>query len=107
MRLLLFDEAFLGHHAIWMEETLRAVREIAPHVEVSYAFPYAFDDSKGHIEWKEPARHHFLRKLQALTGRPWLAAKPSADGQKNPSRSRADAFRRRISSFRVCAPSRL
>ena len=90
MRLLLFDEAFLGHHAIWMEETLRAVREIAPHVEVSYAFPYAFDDSKGHIEWKEPARHHFLRKLQALTGRPWLAAGKWRSLRRMVRKTRAD-----------------
>jgi len=74
MHLLLFDEAFLGHHAIWMEETLRAVREIAPHIEVSYAFPYAFEDSRGHLAWKEPGKHHLLRKLQSLTGRPWLTA---------------------------------
>jgi len=74
MRLLLFDEAFLGHHAIWMEETLRALKEIAPHVELMYAFPYAFEGFDGHVEWKEPARHHLLRKLQGLTGRPWLAA---------------------------------
>jgi glycosyltransferase involved in cell wall biosynthesis len=90
MHLLLFDEAFLGHHAIWMEETLRAVREIAPHVEVSYAFPYAFDDAKGHIEWKEPARHHFLRKLQALTGRPWLAAEKWRSLERLVRKTRAD-----------------
>lgn len=90
MRLLLFDEAFLGHHAIWMEETLRAVREIAPRVEVSYAFPYAFDDSKGHIDWKEPSRHHFLRKLQAITGRPWLAAEKWRSLQRLVQKTRAD-----------------
>lgn len=90
MRLLLFDEAFLGHHAIWMEETLRALREIAPHVELSYAFPYAFGDSRGHIEWKEPARHHFLRKLQAITGRPWLAAEKWRSLQQLVRKTRAD-----------------
>jgi glycosyltransferase involved in cell wall biosynthesis len=90
MHLLLFDEAFLGHHAIWMEESLRAVRQIAPHVEVSYAFPYAFDDSKGHIEWKEPARHHLLRKLQALTGRPWLAAEKWRGLKRLVRKTRAD-----------------
>lgn len=90
MHLLLFDEAFLGHHAIWMEETLRAVREIAPHVEVSYAFPYAFNDSEGHIEWKEPARHHFLRKLQTLTGRPWLAAEKWRSLERLVRKTRAD-----------------
>jgi glycosyltransferase involved in cell wall biosynthesis len=90
MRLLLFDEAFLGHHAIWMEETLRAVREIAPHVELSYAFPYAFKDSSGHTMWKEPARHHILRKLQALTGRPWLAAEKWRSLQRLVKATQAD-----------------
>ena len=74
MRLLLFDEAFLGHHAIWMEETLRAVQDIAPQVDLMYAFPYAFENFDGHVEWREPARHHLLRKVQGITGRPWLAA---------------------------------
>ena len=90
MRLLLFDEAFLGHHAIWMEETLRAVREIAPHVEVTYAFPYAFEDSSGHTAWREPTRHHVLRKLQSLTGRPWLAAEKWRSLQRLVKKTQAD-----------------
>ncbi len=90
MRLLLFDEAFLGHHAIWMEETLRAVREIAPHVEVTYAFPYAFEDSSGHAAWKEPTRHSVLRKLQSLTGRPWLAAEKWRSLQRLVKKTQAD-----------------
>jgi glycosyltransferase involved in cell wall biosynthesis len=90
MRVLLFDEAFLGHHAIWMEETLRALVEIAPHVELTYAFPYAFDGFDGHVEWKEPARHHVLRKLQGLTGRPWLAAAKWRSLARLVTRSRVD-----------------
>lgn len=90
MHVLLFDEAFLGHHAIWMEETLRALREVAPNVEVSYAFPYAFGEFRGHIKWKEPTAHHLLRKLQAATGRPWLAAAKWRSLQRLVRKTRAD-----------------
>jgi len=74
MRLLLFDEAFLGHHAVWMEEILRVIRDLAPDCHVSYAFPRAFETPATHIEWREPTSHHLLRKVQRWTGRPWLAA---------------------------------
>lgn len=72
--ILLFDEAFLGHHAIWMEECLRAIRELAPDVKLSYAFPRPFTIDAHHIMWKEPVYHHVLRKVQAATGWPVLAA---------------------------------
>jgi len=74
MRILLFDEAFLGHHAVWMEQVLRAIHDIAPQVNLSYAFPHAFDVTAEHVAWREPAWHHVFRKVQACTGRPWLAA---------------------------------
>lgn len=74
MRILLFDEAFLGHHAIWMEEILRGLHDIAPHVELVYAFPYAFDVPAEHMLWRGQLTHHILRKVQAWTSRPWLAA---------------------------------
>jgi hypothetical protein len=72
--ILLFDEAFLGHHAIWMEECVRAIREIAPDVKLSYAFPRPFDTDAHHITWGEPNYHQVLRKIQAATGWPVLTA---------------------------------
>lgn len=90
MRLLLFDEAFLGHHAIWMEEILRALAEVAPEHELLYAFPHAVEAVGTHIEWREPKWHHVLRKVQRWTGRPWLAAAKWRAIRKLAEQARAD-----------------
>lgn len=76
MRVLFFDEASLGHHAIWIEESVRALADEETGAEVLYAFPHALPVCATHVSYKEPAIHKYLRRIQRYTGLPvYTAAK--------------------------------
>jgi len=70
VRVLFFDEASLGHHAIWIEESVRALADEETGAEVLYAFPHALPVRATHVPYKEPASHKYLRRIQRYTGRP-------------------------------------
>lgn len=74
MRVLFFDEASLGHHAIWIEESVRALADEETGAEVLYAFPHALPVRATHVPYKEPASHKFLRRIQRHTGLPVYTA---------------------------------
>lgn len=70
MRVLFFDEAYLGHHAVWMEESVRALVDAQPDVQALYAFPHTLPVRATHIPYREPASHKYLRRIQRHTGFP-------------------------------------
>ena len=76
MRVLFYDTAYLGHHAIWMAESVRALVDEQTGAKVLYAFPHTLPVCATHVAYREPASHKYLRRIQRHTGLPvYTAAK--------------------------------
>lgn len=74
VRVMFYDTAYLGHHSVWMEESVQALADTQPGVEVLYAFPHALPVKATHVPYKEPASHKYLRRIQRHTGLPVYSA---------------------------------
>lgn len=67
---MFYDTAYLGHHSVWMEESVRALVDARPNAEVLYAFPHALPVNATHVAYKEPSNHKYIRRIQRHTGLP-------------------------------------
>jgi glycosyltransferase involved in cell wall biosynthesis len=76
LRVMFYDTAYLGHHSVWMEESVRALVDAQSNAEVLYAFPHALPVKATHVAYREPCSHKYLRRIQRYTHLPvYTAAK--------------------------------